>query len=170
MSTQLLMEVSLISSVFAITGTWLYRNRHAKKSLASKMETFLTALLGGFLVMAATVKFFDPFIHMFHAQITQSQLPFPSLSKWAGQLGEMFSGVLFLFVLIVGRRFTGKLIDLIFASASLLTTVIMLVAVYVHLHPNVPAEVLPLQSKPPYLTLVVMMLVGVNAWLHYRNR
>ena len=43
----------------------------------------------------------------------------------------------------------------------------MLVAVYVHLQPGVPAEVLPLGVKPPVIPLIVILLdvmVAVPAW------
>jgi len=43
----------------------------------------------------------------------------------------------------------------------------MLVAVYVHLQPGVPAEVLPLGIKPPAIPLFVLLLgvmVAIPAW------
>jgi hypothetical protein len=43
----------------------------------------------------------------------------------------------------------------------------MLAAVYVHLQPGVPAEVLPLGIKPPVIPLFVLVLdvmVAVPAW------
>ncbi len=43
------------------------------------------------MVMAGTVKFFDPFATMFAKQIALSDLPFPTLSRWMGQLGEIFA-------------------------------------------------------------------------------
>ena len=58
---------------------------------------------------------------------------------------------------------------LVFYLTNLVIVVIMLVAVYVHLRPNVPAEVLPFQSKPPVVTLIVMGLAMLNAWLRRRN-
>jgi len=48
--------------------------------------------------------------------------------------------------------------------------IIMLVAVYVHLHPDVPAEVLPFQSKPPVLTVIIMALAILNGWLRRKTR
>jgi hypothetical protein len=43
----------------------------------------------------------------------------------------------------------------------------MLVAVYVHLQPGVPPEVLPLGIKPPVIPLFVLLLgvmVAIPAW------
>ncbi len=170
MSTQVITEMALIGSVFVLTGVGLYRLRHARMTGLQKLEKFLTGLLGAFLLMAGTVKFFDPFVHMFTAQIALSGLPFPTLSKWAGQLGEISAGASFLLLLLLGSQVGARVHQLLFTGTTLLTMVIMLVAVYVHLVPEVTAEVLPLQSKPPVLTLVVMAMVSLNAWLYRRNR
>ena len=64
----------------------------------------------------------------------------------------------------------GPISDLIFALTTLLVVIIMLVAVYVHLHPDVPAEVLPFQSKPPVLTVIIMALAILNGWLRRKTR
>jgi len=49
---------------------------------------------------------------------------------------------------------------------------VMLVAVYVHLQPTVPAEVLPLSIKPPVIPLFVLVLgvmVAIPAWEDSRS-
>ncbi len=54
---------------------------------------------------------------------------------------------------------------LLLACSSLF--VVMLVAIYVHLQPGVPAEVLPLGIKPPVIPLLVLLLdvmVAIPAW------
>lgn len=120
--------------------------------------------------MAGTVKFFDPFTTMFANQIALSELPFPTLSRWAGQLGEMGAGAILLLILIADSRLSDELKNLAMLATTALTTIIMLVAIYVHLLPNVPAEVLPLQSKPPVLTLVILGLAWLNAYFYKINR
>lgn len=52
--------------------------------------------------------------------------------------------------------------DKLFYLGNLLIVAIMLVAVYVHLHPDVPAQVLPFQAKPPVVTIIVMLLAVLN--------
>ncbi|MGQ7269977.1 hypothetical protein [Marinobacter sp. V034] len=169
MSTQLLIELSLIGSVFLICGIGWLLSRKSRRTAGHTVENVLTGMLGAFLLMAGLVKFFDPFAQMFASQVALSGLPFPTLSKWAGQFGEMFAGGLFLFVLFAGGNLKNTITDRLFFSATALTAIIMIVAVYVHLEPNVPASVLPLQTKPPILTLIVMAFVGFNAWLHITN-
>ena len=169
-TSQLVLELSLIGSMFLVTGYFLFRSFDVTDALALKVQKILTGLLGAFLLMAGTVKFFDPFTTMFANQIALSELPFPVLSRWAGQLGEMGAGALLLVIMIGGKKITGDLRDKAMLLSTLLTTAIMLVAVYVHLLPNVPAEVLPLQSKPPVMTLVILALAWLNAYLYKLNR
>ncbi|MGI2960226.1 hypothetical protein [Vibrio alginolyticus] len=160
MNQQILLEATMIGTMFLVTAGYFIRS---KESASKKAINFVTALLGGFMVMAGTAKFFLPFADIFAAQIELSGLPFPVLSKFAGQMGEIFAGALFLLVLTEGKLISSKAADVIINLATLLTVVIMSVAVYVHLSPNVPAEVLPLQSKPPVLTLIVMF-VTLGLW------
>ena len=105
----------------------------------------LTGVLGAFMVLGGTAKFFEPFTTMFASQIALSQLPFPQLSSFAGQAGEISSGLLLLAFFAFGTTWLGAIGDKIFYLTNLLVVVIMLVDVYVHLHPDVPAEVLPSQ-------------------------
>lgn len=168
MNKQLLVEIFLIGAVFVATGVAFYLFRRV--GAAERLEELLTGLLGGFLLMAGTVKFFEPFTTLFATQIALSELPFPVLSKWAGQLGEILAGGMFLTLLIAGKKRLAAVADILLYGASLLTTFIMLVAIHVHLLPGVPAAVLPLQSKPPVLTLIVLALVVGNALLYRRKR
>ncbi|WP_299686299.1 hypothetical protein [uncultured Vibrio sp.] len=65
MSTQqLVLELTLIGSMFLITGFFLFRSYNSSDALSLKAQKILTGLLGAFLLMAGTVKFFDPFTTM----------------------------------------------------------------------------------------------------------
>jgi hypothetical protein len=152
-----------------ITGFFLVRSYNASDSISLKAQKILTGLIGAFLLMAGTVKFFDPFTTMFTKQIALSELPFPFLSRWAGQLGEMGAGALLLVVMIGEKSLPRELLTKAMYASTALTTIIMFVAVYVHLLPSVPAEVLPLQSKPPVMTLVILALAWLNAYLYKKN-
>lgn len=161
MNQQILLEAMMIGTMFLITAGYFIRS---KDTVSNKTKNFVTALLGGFMVMAGMAKFFLPFADIFEAQIELSGLPFPALSKFAGQMGEIFAGLLYLLILTEGKFISSKLAAMILNLVTMLTVVIMSVAVYVHLSPNVPAEVLPLQSKPPVLTVLVMF-VSLGLWL-----
>ncbi|WP_182026586.1 hypothetical protein [Vibrio rotiferianus] len=169
-ASQLILELSLIGTMLLVTGVFLVRSYDKTDSVGTKVQKILTGLLGAFMVMAGTVKFFDPFTTMFAKQIALSELPFPTLSRWAGQLGEIFAGLLLLIVMIGNKALAAPIKDKAMQLSTLLTTAIMIVAVYVHLLPSVPAEVLPLQSKPPVMTLIILGLAWLNAFLYFRKK
>lgn len=169
-ASQLILELSLIGTMLLVTGVFLVRSYDKTDSVGTKVQKILTGLLGAFMVMAGTVKFFDPFTTMFAKQIALSELPFPILSRWAGQLGEIFAGLLLLMVMIGDKALAAPIKDKAMQLSTLLTTAIMIVAVYVHLLPSVPAEVLPLQSKPPVMTLIILGLTWLNAFLYFRKK
>ena len=169
-TSQLILELSLIGTMLLVTGVFLVRSYDKNDSVGTKIQKILTGLLGAFMVMAGTVKFFDPFTTMFAKQIALSELPFPTLSRWAGQLGEIFAGLLLLVVMIGNKVLPAPIKDKAMQLSTLLTTAIMIVAVYVHLLPSVPAEVLPLQSKPPVMTLIILGLAWLNTFLYFRKK
>ncbi|GAB2645084.1 hypothetical protein [Vibrio panuliri] len=168
--SQLILELSLIGTMLLVTGVFLVRSYEKTDSIGTKVQKILTGLLGAFMVMAGTVKFFEPFTTMFAKQIALSELPFPTLSRWAGQLGEIFAGLLLLVVMIGNKALAAPIKDKAMQLSTLLTTAIMFVAVYVHLLPSVPAHVLPLQSKPPVMTLIILALAWLNAFLYFRKK
>ncbi|MCK8067695.1 hypothetical protein [Cobetia sp. 1CM21F] len=143
----------------------LFRFCHRGAALTHVVEFLLTGVLGAFLLMAGMVKFFEPFRTMFATQIELSGLPFPALARVAGQGGEISAGLLLLAVLLGTRKFTEAQVNTLFTSAVLLALAIMVVAIFVHLSPAVPAAVLPLQTKPPVLTVVIMLLLLLTAYL-----
>lgn len=165
MNSQLILELSLIGTLVVVCLVTFVFARSGHDSPGQTRWVILTVLLCGFLLMAGTVKFFEPFHTMFTAQVTLSGLPWPTLARWAGQLAEMSAGALLLASLWLRPH---RLQKAAFGLATGLTVIVMAVAVHVHLQPGVPAEVLPLQSKPPVLALVIIGLAGLNL-LFYRQ-
>jgi hypothetical protein len=110
------------------------------------------------------LKFLSPTIDgWFHVQIQQSHLPHSAILM--GKIAEIVTGLLFLLPRL--RRWPARWEShmLLLACSSLF--VVMLVAIYVHLQPGVPAEVLPLGIKPPVIPLFVVVLdvlVAIPAW------
>lgn len=166
MNNQVIIELSMMAGLLVLISIIFFLMRRSKASPMAKFNAFLTGLLGSFFIMAGTVKFFKPFADMYDAQVTLSGMPFTPLTKLAGQLGEISAGAILVLVLIIGRQLRSEWKSKLLYGASFLLLVIMSVAITVHLNPNVPAEVLPLQSKPPYFTLVIMALVILNAYLY----
>jgi len=110
------------------------------------------------------LKFVSPTIDgWFHVQIQQSHLPHAAILM--GKIAEIVTGTLFLLPRLRPWRGTWDSRILLIACSSLF--LVMLVAIYVHLQPGVPAEVLPLGIKPPVIPLFVVVLdvmVAVSAW------
>jgi len=110
------------------------------------------------------LKFVNPVIDgWFHMQIQHSHLPHSAIL--IGKIAETLTGILFLVPLLRPYQVKGEARILLIACSSLFLE--MLVAVYVHLQPEVPREILPLGIKPPVIPLFVLLLdvlVAIPAW------
>src|SRR5262245_323057 len=135
-----------------------------RSRLFHSTKTGLSLVLGLLMFTFGFLKFVNPTIDgWFHVQIQQSHLPHSAIL--VGKIAEIVTGILFLLPRFRPwqRKWEGRI--LLIACASLF--LVMLVAVYVHLQPGVPAEVLPLGIKPPVIPLFVLLLdamVAVPAW------
>lgn len=130
----------------------------------SRRLKVLSLLLGVLMFLFGFLKFFQPFHGWFEIQIQQSHLPHQAIL--AGKLGEMLTGCLFLLPWL-RRHLTSNSKSLILLAACLILVVQMVVAIYVHLQPQVPASVLPLGIKPPVIPAVVLLLglfTAFDAW------
>ena len=99
----------------------------------------------------------------FTVQIQQSHLPHSAILM--GKIGEIVTGLLFLLSRFRPWQARWEERILLLACSSLFLE--MLVAIYVHLQPGVPPEVLPLGIKPPVIPLFVLLLdvmVAIPAW------
>jgi hypothetical protein len=127
----------------------------------------ISLFLGFSILMFGVLKFVDPFHTWFAAQIAKSRLPGPSFGL--GIAAEIGIG-LALIAPWAARKPLAAYRRRILALSSLGLIVIMLVATYVHLHPEVPADVLPLKIKPPIIPLFFLGLAAlnlVNVWLSH---
>lgn len=153
MNYQIILELILIATTITIF-IFIFNKYSKSKTKNEKINEILIISIGSFLILGGSAKFFHPFNEMFLKQITLSGLPFPELSKVLGQFGEIFAGILYL----ASLKFN-EIKSLLLKTTTLLTLIIMTVALYVHASPNVPAEYLPLQTKEPYLTLIIIFIV-----------
>ena len=78
-----------------------------------------------------------------------------------GIIGEISIGLSLLSAFRL-RRKCSPLANPLTSAASAALMANMAGATYVHLHPEVPAEVLPLRIKPPFIPLLCMCLAAVN--------
>jgi hypothetical protein len=128
----------------------------------------LSLLLGVQMFMFGILKFFQPFHGWFDIQIQQSHLPHAAIL--AGKLTEMVTGILFLLPWF-WRSLTTKRKDQVLLVACFILFTQMVVAIYVHLQPGVPASVLPLGIKAPVIPGIVLLLglfTALDAWKQLR--
>lgn len=129
--------------------------------MSSRLSKTLSLFLGVLMFLFGFLKFFQPFHGWFEIQIQQSHLPQEAIL--AGKLTEMLTGVLFLLPWL-RRSLTAKTKDQILLTACFLLFTQMVVAIYVHLQPRVPASVLPLGIKPPVIPVIVLLLGLLTAF------
>ena len=137
----------------------------AKRRRLSHWATTRLSVVPGLLMLTfGCLKIVNPTIDgWFHVQIQQSHLPHSAILM--GKIAEIVTGMLFLLPRFRPLPAEWARRILLLACASLVA--VMLVAVYVHLQPGVPAQVLPLGIKAPVIPLFVLVLdvmVAVPAW------
>lgn len=84
---------------------------------------------------------------------------------WVGIAGEIIVGSVLIFSLMMDKNFSNKNFKIIIQLASAAILPMMATAIYVHLQPNVPAEVLPLKIKPPVIPVFFILLASANIYL-----
>ncbi|MFA6245412.1 MAG: hypothetical protein WC615_00635 [Mucilaginibacter sp.] len=118
-------------------------------------------ILGVFMFMFGSLKLVIPTIGgWFHTQLTTSGI---GDFAWPFGVGtEIITGLILLGALIFeGKTYARRFFSFIIFGSGLVV-VTMIVAVYVHLQPNVPANVLPLGIKPPVIPVSVLILAVAN--------
>lgn len=125
----------------------------------------LSVFLGVLMFTFGFLKFFPPISGWFRSQIVNSGLPLIAIPFGMGS--EMLVGLMFLIPWLSGR-FSFQRRRQINIVASLLLISQMFVAIYVHLQPNVPAGVLPLGIKTPFIPLTVLVLAALDGFFFYK--
>src|SRR5690606_8562296 len=103
------------------------------------------------------------------AQIIQSDLPFQTLSYWSGQVGEIIVGIIFLILFFFKSKFPPHMYTKLFYIGNILIFFMMMIAFYVHLHPNVSSDVLPLKIKHPYIPGIFLFFAMLNIFLKIKK-
>jgi hypothetical protein len=87
------------------------------------------------------------------------------IPMWVGIAGEIVVGSAFIISLVRDNNLTNKNFKIILQVASAAIIPMMATAIYVHLQPDVPAEVLPLKIKPPFIPIFILLLALANIYL-----
>lgn len=131
------------------------------------LAKFTTGFVAFFMLIPGLVKFTDPFKTFFLKQIELTQMPFPFLTRVMGQSGEIIVGLSLAILLLFWNKLEPKLASKIYVLANLIVLFILSVAIYVHFHPDVPAEILPAEMKFPALTIALIIAAIYNI---FQNR
>jgi hypothetical protein len=135
-----------------------------KSHLFRSAKKRLSLFLGCLMLTFGLLKVVNPTINgWFTVQILQSHLPHSAILM--GKIGEIMTGLLFVLPRFRPWQARWESRILLLACSSLFLE--MLVAIYVHLQPGVPPEVLPLGIKPPVIPIFVILLdllVAIPAW------
>lgn len=132
-----------------------------------KSVKIITGLLGFGIFLPGIAKFFEPFKTWIYRQVSITEMPFPEIMQYLVKFGEVGVGVLLLFLAFKGEKLETSIKRKLFHFSNLTVVIMMIVAIYVHFHPDVPAEILPMESKFPYLAILYLGLVAIN---YYFNR
>lgn len=122
------------------------------------------------MFMFGVLKFINPFKEWYSIQITNSRLG--QLSYIMGISGEISIGAILILCLIFRQKISKKTYNLLTNFSFFAIIIMMIIGVYVHLHPDVPADVLPLKIKPPYIPIFFLLLALSNIILsakYYRK-
>lgn len=132
-----------------------------------KTIKYISWFLGISMLLFGLLKFVDPFKGWYAVQISHSGLG--RVAYLSGIMGEIMTGGSIVLVLIFDEQMSSKTFRLLLLTSSFSVFVMMVVATYVHLHPNVPSEVLPLKIKPPIIPVLFLVCSLVNVWLVSQN-
>jgi len=128
----------------------------------------ITVILGILIFLPGLNKFFEPAHTKFMDQVIFSELPFTTFTYWLAILSEVIVGLALIFLGLFEKRLSHDAKRNIFYSGHFIILFMMLVAVYIHLHPAVPEEILPI-AKAPYMPIAYLLIVGLNLFLN-KNR
>lgn len=131
-----------------------------------KSLKIMSWILGIFMFSFSSLKLIQPFNGWFHTQLITS-----GIGDFAFPFGvgtEIITGVILLGALLLKAKTDQKRFFAFILAGSVLVIFTMITAIYVHLQPGVPASVLPLGIKPPFIPVSVLLLAGVNGYYTIR--
>lgn len=123
----------------------------------------ISLCMGISMFMFGFLKLFYPISEWFTIQLSKSGLP--GYLFWPGILSEISVGLTLLLGVFLRKRIPLHSLKIILLFGSFWVIGNMIVAVYVHLQPAVPANVLPLGIKPPFMPVFFLLLAVINMFL-----
>lgn len=127
-----------------------------------KYTKITTWFLATAMFLFGILKFVNPFKGWYSLQVANSGLG--QIAYAMGIAGEIAVSVTLFFCLIYRNKISTKLNAVLTNGAFFTIILMMITGIYVHLHPNVPADVLPLKIKPPYIPAFFLIMALSNIY------
>lgn len=130
----------------------------------------ITWFLGVSMFLFGILKFVPPFKNWYTVQVFNSGLG--EIAYIMGIAGEIVVGMSLIGISLWRNKIALKTSLLISNLLLLVIIIMMTTSIYVHVHPDVPANVLPLKIKPPYIPAVFIVLAISGIYLsnsYYKN-
>jgi hypothetical protein len=127
---------------------------------------FISLFLGILMLSFGFLKFIDPFKTWYTVQVTNSELG--NISYWLGIFGEIIVGIVLTGSVMLNQKISPYLIKKLIGISSAAVVIMMITGIYVHLHPAVPSDVLPLKIKPPYIPGFFLLLAAFNIYKSFQ--
>ena len=134
-----------------------------------KSVKIITGILGFFMLIPGLAKFGEPFKTFIYKHLTIIGFPFPEIMQYVVKFSEIGVGLLLIYLAFKGSNLSTPLRDKLFYLGNLTVVVMMVVAFYTHVHPDVSADILPFESKPPAMPIGYIILVTINIYLNRKN-
>lgn len=134
-----------------------------------KSVKIITGILGFFMLIPGLAKFGEPFKTFIYKHLTIIGFPFPELMQYVVKFSEVGVGLLLIYLAFRADSLSASKRNKLFYLGNLTVAIMMFVAIYVHLHPDVPAEILPMEFKPPLMPIGYLVLVFVNLYVHKKS-
>ncbi|GAA4239489.1 hypothetical protein GCM10022291_34000 [Postechiella marina] len=134
-----------------------------------KSVRILTGILGFIIFVPGLAKFREPFKTFIYKHLTGIGFPLPNVMQYVVKFSEIGVGLALLFLAFKGNSLSKNLREKIFYLGNLTIIIMMVVAVYTHLHPDIPADLLPLEFKPPVMPISYIVLVFLNLYLYKKS-
>lgn len=129
----------------------------------------ITGLLGFIVLIPGIAKFIQPFKTFIYEHLSIIGFPFPGLMQYVVKISQISVGLMLIYLAFKGNSLRPYLKKQLFYFSNITVIVMMLVAIYTHLHPVVPARILPMEFKPPVIPILYIILTLINIYLFRKN-
>ena len=89
--------------------------------------------------------------------------------QYAVKFGEVTVGLALLYIILKDNKLNSSIKNKIFYLGNFTVIIMMVVAIYTHLHPDVPANILPMEYKPPVMPILYLILASINIYLNKKH-